>query len=189
MEWIVPNIFKALKEQHEVVESLLAQLETPPHRSTLDEAARSHLAQHLVIASSRHEAAEEAVLWPVVRKRVDKGDTMVDKALGQERDGRYYLDALRFVEAGEPRNELIAEYGIAARDHILFEEQEVWPVLRKTTTRLGLLLLGVKFSLAHRLGPTRPHPRGPARPLGLATRGLASAIIDRLRDRLSGRAA
>lgn len=185
----MPNIFKTLRQQHEEVERLLAQLETPPHQTTIDEAARSHLAQHLVIAGSRHETAEEAVLWPAVRKRVDSGETMATKAVEQERDGRYFLDTLRFVEAGNPRNELIAEYSTAMREHIRFEEQEVWPAFRKSTTRLGLLLLGAKFSLAYRLAPTRPHPRGPARPLGLATRGLATATIDRVRDRLSGRAA
>lgn len=183
----MPNIFKSLRQQHEEVERLLVQLETLPPRSTLDEAARSHLARHLVIAESRHEAAEDAVLWPAVRKRVDGGKALADKALGQERDGRYFLDTLRFVEAGAPRNELIAEYATAARDHLSFEEQEVWPALRGTTSRLGLLVLGAKFSLAHRLAPTRPHPRGPTRPLGLATRGLVSATVDRLRDRLSGR--
>jgi hemerythrin superfamily protein len=181
----VSNLFTILKQQHEEVEGLLVQLETPPQRSTLDETARWHLARHLVIAESRHEAAEEAVVWPAVRKRVDGGEALAGKAVEQERDGRYFLDNLRFAEGGEPRNELIAEYGSAAREHIRFEEDEVWPALRDATSRLAQVVLGAELSLAHRLAPTRPHPRGPDRPLGLATLGLPTATMDRLRDRLS----
>jgi hypothetical protein len=182
----VDDIFTILRRQHEEVESLVAQLEAAPGETGIDDAARDHLRRHLVIASSRHEAAEELVFWPAVRKQMEGGVLLADRALQQERDGRFYLDALRVAKAGT-QGDLVAEYAKVARGHIAFEEGDVWPALRASLSWVGRKVLGSKFRLAHRLSPTRPHPRGPDHPVGLLTGGLFAATLDRLRDRLSGR--
>lgn len=183
----LPNIFRILQREHREVERLLVQLEVDPARATMDEAARVHLAQHLVIVESRHEAAEEMVFWPAVRKRLRDGDALADEALVQEREAKYTLDALRFAASEESRLELVTEFARAARSHMAFEEDEVWPALRKATGHLGMRLLGARYAFALKVGPTRPHPRGPNRPLGMFTRGMAVATLDRLRDKVTGR--
>ena len=48
-------------------------------------------------------------------------------------------------------------------------------------------MLGFKYSMAKKIAPTRPHPHGPQRQLGLLTRGLFTAGFDRLRDKVTGR--
>ncbi|MGH3599352.1 MAG: hemerythrin domain-containing protein, partial [Pseudonocardiaceae bacterium] len=149
--------------------------------------ARQHLLDYLVIAESRHEAAEDLIFWPAVRKRVPDGAALADRGLEQEREGKYILDTLRVMPIDQRWWELSDELAQAIREHIAFEEEQVWPALRATTGRLGALVLGAKFSWAERLSPTRPHPRGPDRPLGLFTAGMASALVDRIRDRLTRR--
>lgn len=183
----VPNIFSILKREHGEVERLLVQLEVDPAQTTMDEAARVHLAQHLVMVESRHEAAEEMVFWPAVRKRLREGDALADRALAQEREAKYTLDALRFAASEESRLALVTEFARAARAHVAFEEEEVWPVFRKAIGHLGRWLLGMRYVFAERVGPTRPHPRGPDRPLGMFTRGIAVATLDRVRDKMTGR--
>lgn len=183
----MPNIFEMLAADHREVESLLTQFEATEDTPT-DEAAREHLAGQLVILGSRHEASEELVLWPVVRRQITgDGGALADTALRQEREARYILDTLRVAASDASRRRLVAEFAAATRTHIAYEEQTVWPQLRRHTTRIGTAFLGAKLSAAGRLAPTRPHPGGPDRPVGLLTAGMAAATMDRMRDRMSRR--
>lgn len=181
------NIYKVLSRRHREIERLVDRLQAPPARETFDDTARRHLVDYLVIAESRHEAAEEMVFWPAVRKRVAEGPILAEEGLRQEREGKYILDTLRVSPVDEAWWELIEEFAQSTRDHIAFEEDQVWPALRKTTWRLGAALIGVKYSWAERVSPTRPHPHGPDRPTGLFTAGMAATLIDRFRDKLTGR--
>ncbi|MHB1536819.1 MAG: hemerythrin domain-containing protein [Acidimicrobiales bacterium] len=175
-----------MKRDHRYVEGLLDQLCADPAEVTYDETARKNLVDYLVAAESRHEAAEEIVLWPAVRRRVPDGGELADTALRQETEGKTVLETLRFADSNS-RQQLAGEFADLARAHVAFEENEVLPALRKTTLWPGAWLLGAKFNLAKRVSPTRPHPRGPNRRLGLLTSGLLTAGLDRLRDRVSGR--
>jgi hemerythrin-like domain-containing protein len=76
--------------------------------------------------------------------------------------------------------------GLVAR-HVHLEEQEAWPYVHRRRSRIGAALVGAQFALARRTAPTRPHPRGPDRPAGILTTGMAASTLDRVRDKLSGR--
>ena len=181
------NIFSVLQREHGEVEDLLHQLQADSPAPAMDEVARAHLADHLLMAESRHEVAEEIVFWPAVRKRVHRGNEFADKALAQEREAKYILDALRVAASDASRSELIDEFARSARAHMAFEEEQVWPALRHATTHVAWWLMGLRFSFVARYSPTRPHPRGPDRPFGLLTRGMAVATLDRIRDRVTRR--
>lgn len=183
----MPNIFRALARDHREIESVVTQLLEPPAQADFDRAARRHLLDHLVVAASRHEAREELVFWPAVRKRVRDGRAMTEVALEQERDSKYILDALRFMSSEDSVHDEARQLAQVVRSHISFEEDEVWPALQRAISRTSAHLLGVKFWLAGKAAPTRPHPRGPDTPLGLVTKGSLIAMVDRARDRLSGR--
>jgi hypothetical protein len=183
----VANIFRVLERDHGEVGRLLAQLQADSPAPTMDEAGRIHLVEHLVISESRHEAAEEMVFWPAVRKRVRGGDELADKALAQEREGKYILDALRVAATNASRSELVEDFARSARAHVAFEEEQVWPALRHATTHVAWWTMGLRFSFASKFGPTRPHPRGPDRPVGLLTRGMVAATLDHARDRMARR--
>ncbi len=181
------DLYEQLGADHRRVERLAGELELEPGRAGFDSVARRRLAHELIAAASRHEAAEEMVLWPAVRRLVADGDGLADAALAQEREAKYVLDALQAAASDESIVELAAQFARATRAHISYEEDTVWPALRRSTTRVANLVLGSKFMAARAVAPTRPHPRGPDRRLGLATAGLATAALDRLRDGLIGR--
>lgn len=184
----MPKLTTLVLGDHRYTERLIDQLTADPAKVTYDDAARKNLTDYLVAADSRHEAAEELVVWPAVRKRVPGGAALLAEGLRQERDAKSTLDTLRFAD-GPSRQRLAEEFAGLTRAHIAFEENEVLPALKKATVWPGLHLLGAKFALAKRVAPTRPHPKGPERHAGLLTKGLLIAATDRLRDKLTGRQA
>jgi len=186
------DVFEVLATDHADVKRMLTALEDGPDQAAgasepvLD--ARTLVAQWLVIDSSRHEAAEEQYFWPTVRKYVDSGDHLADQAIGQESEAKEVLDKLNKLDARDANfDELLAEFIPAARKHIAFEEGKVWPQLRAVLTAEDSAELGKKVSKAKEHGPTRPHPHTPASPAVLKTAGSAAAVLDQLRDAISGR--
>lgn len=171
------DIYKVLGDEHAELLRLIEQLEA----GVGDATTRRHLVDRLVGTASRHEAGEELALWPVVRRRVPGGDDLARRGLGEEGDARYLLDALRVDDS------VLASVTGIIRGHIAFEEDQVWPVLRRSTGAIGAAMMAARLRLGGFASPTRPHPGGPVRPFGLATRGAAAAFADRARDRLTGR--
>lgn len=181
------GIFKLLEQQHLQIRRLLDQLDDAPGEVAVDEQGRQHLLDRLVVLSSRHEAAEEMVFWPAVRRRLDDGERLSQAGIHQETDAKYLIDAVRFETSEAALTAALREISVLVRKHADFEEQEVWPLLRKVAGPLGRAIMGRQFALALRAVPTRPHPSGPDHPAGLATAGLAAAIADKMRDAVSSR--
>lgn len=186
------DVFDVLATDHADVKRMLTALEDGPDRTAgaseevLD--ARTLVAQSLVIDSSRHEAAEEQYFWPAVRKHVSGGDHLADEAIAQESEAKEVLDKLNKLDARDAEfDELLGEFIPAARHHIAFEEGQVWPKLRAALTDEDSAKLGRQVSKAKEHGPTRPHPHTPANPAVLKTAGSAAAVLDQLRDALTGR--
>lgn len=182
----MPNLFTLIRRDHAATQVLLDQLTADPADVSYDEVARRHVADFLVAADSRHEAAEELVLWPAVRRWVRRGDDLVREGLGHEHEAKLVLDTIRFAQ-GDALVRLGREYAALSRAHRAFEEDTVLPALEKVMLWPGGWVLGAKFAMAKKLAPTRPHPHGPDGRLGLLTRGLCTAGIDRVRDRVRGR--
>jgi hemerythrin superfamily protein len=175
------DVFEVLGTDHRGVEGLLARLEAGGGDS-------GHLAEELVIEESKHEAAEEMYFWPAVREKVVGGDALADKALNQEQKGKEVLDQLRKCEPGEEEfRRIVATFAKAGREHISFEESEVWTRLRSVLTEQEAEELGSKIESAKEAGPTRPHPAGPDSPGELKTVGTATAMVDKVRDAATGR--
>jgi len=188
----MPDVFVVLGQDHAEVKDLLSALENSPGRtegaSDAVLAARGEVAKRLIMDSSAHEAAEEQYFWPTVRHQVPKGDGFANEAISQESEAKQVLDKLDKLAPTDPEfDELIAKFIPAARQHIEYEETQVWPALRAVLSADQANQLGVQVATAKEHGPTRPHPHTPANPTVLKTAGSAAAIIDHLRDALSGR--
>lgn len=186
------NVFDVLGADHRHQEQILADLEMVPARADganekqLD--ARQELAEMLIIEASKHEAVEEEYFWPAVRSRVAEGDKLADEAIAQESEAKKVLDRLGKVAPSEGEfDELVATFIPAAREHIAYEEETVWPALRLALTSEESEALGSKLAGAKKMAPTRPHPHTPASPGVLKTAGPAVAAADRARDSMSGR--
>jgi hemerythrin-like domain-containing protein len=185
------DVFEVLGADHADVKGMLTALEDSPGHGTAGDTvqdARHELAQFLVIDCSRHEAAEEQFFWPTVRARLANGDELADEAISQESQAKEILARLdKLTRPDAEFDQLLAEFIPATRQHIAFEETRVWPALRPVLTEAEARELGEKIEHAEDKGPTRPHPHTPPSPGVLRTAGPAVAVIDRLRDAMTGR--
>lgn len=177
-----------LREEHVAILGMLDELERGPAeaRSVTPEdlSARRRLVTELVMAQSAHEAIEEAYFWPTVQHWLEEGRDLAAPALEQERSAKQVLAELDELEAGGARFEqLVTRLMADTREHIAYEESQVWPVVRRSMASTELERLGKKMSRARKSVPTRPHPRTPATPGVLKAVGAA----DRARDALTGR--
>jgi hemerythrin-like domain-containing protein len=185
------DVFEVLGADHADVKGMLTVLAESPGHTVQDDvlqAARQDVADYLVMDSSRHEAAEEQYFWPTVRERVPDGNELADKAISQETKAKEILAKLDKASSRDKEfDDLIVEFIPAARRHIAFEENRVWPSLRESLSLAESEELGEKIQRAEQKGPTRPHPHTPPSPGIPKTAGPAVALIDRLRDAISGR--
>jgi hemerythrin-like domain-containing protein len=186
------DVFEVLGGDHAVIKRMLAALESSPDNSTgatkAVVAARKAVAEQLIIDSSAHEAAEEQYFWPTVRERLPDGSDLADQAIEQEALGKQMLNELGKLGGSEHEfDALIDSFIPACRAHIEFEETRVWPGLRKVLSQDESQELGRKITKAKEHGPTRPHPRTRPTPAVLATLGPAVAVVDKLRDAVTGR--
>jgi len=183
----VSDVFEVLKADHTKVQATIGRL-TGPAAAQRPVAEVREDAEALVMDESRHEAAEEMYFWPAVREKVAGGDGLADQAIKQEQEGKQILERLRKAEPGDGNfEEQVAAFAAAGRDHIAFEEQEVWPKLQAALSAEEREELGRKIETAEEAGPTRPHPNTPGNPSVLKTAGTAAAVTDKLRDAVQGR--
>ena len=188
----MPDVFDVLSADHNEVKQLLAELEVGPDRSAgateaqLD--ARAKVVEALIIESSKHEAAEEQYFWPTVRDRVPGGAQLTDHAISQEDVAKHVLARLNKLAPSDPEfDDLLAGFIPAARVHIAYEENQVWPALREALSAAEATDLGEKLADAKKTAPTRPHPSTPASPGVLKAASPAVAAADRIRDAVTGR--
>jgi hemerythrin-like domain-containing protein len=186
------DAFEVLARDHAEVKKMLTQLELGAIRQgsadTKQLAERKKLAEQLVIEESRHEAVEEMYFWPAVREHLPNGDQLADTAIGQEDEGKEVLDKLDKLDAGDPQfAKLLAEFIRAGREHIDYEETQVWPGLRATLTAKQSQEIGTKMEAGKKTAPTRPHPRTPSSPGALKATGPAAAAVDKARDAITHR--
>ena len=186
------DVFEVLGGDHAVIRRMLDALESSPDNSTgatdAVVAARKSVAEQLIIDSSAHEAAEEQYLWPAVRAGLPDGNGLADQAIEQESVAKQMLNGLGKLAGPQHEFDAVIDTLIPAfRAHIEFEESRVWPGLRQVLSPDESQELAKKITKAKARGPTRPHPRTPPNPAVLATVGPAVAVIDRLRDVVTGR--
>lgn len=83
--------------------------------------------------------------------------------------------------------ELVRELDAKLRHHANDEESEQFPQLRAHIPPKELVELGKKVENAKKVAPTRPHPHAPQSELFHKTVGAGVGLVDRLRDKLTGR--
>ena len=186
------DAFEVLAQDHAEVKEMLAQLEMGAVRQgdvgTEQLAQRKKLTEQLVIEESKHEAVEEMYFWPAVRENLAGGDQLADTAIAQEQEGKEVLDKLDKLDADHPEFEkLLADFIRAAREHIDYEENQVWPGLRVALTAQEAEELGGKLEAGKKTAPTRPHPHTPASPGALKSTGPVAAAADKARDAITHR--
>jgi hemerythrin-like domain-containing protein len=186
------DVFTVLAKDHGEVKDMLAELEkgaTKANGASKDQlAGRKKMTEQLIIEESKHEALEEMYFWPVVRDHLPNGDALADRATGQEQDAKEVLAQLDKLDATDGEFEkLLATFIVDAREHIEFEEMQVWPGMRTALNSQRAAELGTQIAEGKKTAPTRPHPHTPPSPGVLKAAGPAVAAADKARDAVTGR--
>ena len=186
------DVFQVLLQDHDEVKAMLAQLEEGPRSSTGATAEqlafRKRSVEAVIIAESKHEAAEQMYFWPAVKRLGPDGERVAEAGLEQEAEADPVLaDLDKLQPDDEGFEERLAVFTAAARAHIAYEEAHAWPLLRATISADEAQALGDQIVRAKKLAPTRPHPHVPAQPGAVKSAGPVAGVADRLRDAATGR--
>jgi len=186
------DVFTVLGQDHQEVKRMLAELEKGPTAAagaSEDQLAlRKKMTEELIIEESKHEALEEMYFWPAVRDHIQSGNTLADEATGQEQAAKQLLTDLDKLGSGDAEFErLLGKFIMDAREHIEFEETQVWPLLRTALPAETAAEIGEKIAKGKKTAPTRPHPHAPPSPGALKAAGPVAAAADKARDKLTGR--
>jgi iron-sulfur cluster repair protein YtfE (RIC family) len=188
------DVVMVLTREHNKVRALLKQLSAiPGHKqggTAEDLSQRKSIVDMITVRLSQHEAAEEELLWPAVRKTLPDGHEWADGALEQEQEGKETLTALGKLEPDTDEfDSLVEQLEAQCRKHVAYEYQ-VFLRLRDAMPGDQREKLGKKVQRASKHAPTRPHRHAPSEP-GIAVKaaGAAAAAMDRARDAAGDRPA
>jgi hemerythrin superfamily protein len=177
------DVVEILTTDHREMIELLDQI-----KGASDSGQRRDLADALIAEVMRHAVAEEMYVYPAVRERVPNGAEMVEHDNEEHQEIVELMKAIEGLDASTP--EFMARVGeleTQLRHHATDEESEQFPQLRAHLGAEQLVELGAKVQTAKQLAPTRPHPSAPHSELFHKTIGPGVGMIDRLRDKLTGR--
>lgn len=132
-----------------------------------------------------HAFAEEAVLWPAIRRTVPGGEELT---LRVEQEHQAINELVRRLEALRPASSEYHEV-LTRVVHLLAadvgdEEDILLPQLQAVLSPMQLRRLGLAWEAVRRVAPTRAHPLVSRRPPGNILSALPLSLLDRLRDRL-----
>ena len=177
------DVVDILTADHREMTELLDQI-----KQTSDADQRRDLADALIAEVMRHAVAEEMYVYPAVEERVPNGTEAVehDKEEHQE-----IVEVMKQIEGTDAADASfmgrIQQLEALLRHHATDEESSQFPQLRAHIGGEQLIELGGKVQTAKKLAPTRPHPSAPHSELFHKTVGPGVGMIDRLRDKLTGR--
>jgi hemerythrin superfamily protein len=178
------DVVDILTADHREVTDLIAQI-----WAAADAERRRDLADMVITELVRHSVAEEMHVYPVMRKHLTDGEKAVKHDIEEHAQIERTLKDLEGVDASDARfTELVRSLQATLADHILDEENEQFPQLRARVPADKLVELAGKVEKAKKLAPTHPHPSAPHSAPFHKIVGPGVGLVDRLRDKLSGRA-
>ena len=180
-----PSITKAddvveyLVAQHETIKKLFIETLDAPDADT-QRAAFTKLRTLLAV----HETAEEMIVHPRVRRKIDGGAAVVGERLTEEHDSKVALSEIENLEPGTAEfSKALIHLQAAVKEHAEHEETLEFPALRDGVSAGELAKLAEAVRLAERLAPTHPHPGVELATLNFAV-GPFVSMVDRARDAL-----
>ena len=137
----------------------------------------------LVATVTRHLSAEEQYLYPAVGRAA--GDST--PVAGELAADVELLRNLVRLQATPGVLEVIETVEDQLRGHARRADRDVLPRVRAACTANELIRLGNRVEIAREAAPTRPHPATPVTPPANKVIDPCMAVVDKIRDVLSGR--
>ncbi|MFF5986904.1 hemerythrin domain-containing protein [Prauserella flavalba] len=179
------DLISVITNDHREVEQVFAELED----GTADPKRRRELTDHVIAELVRHSVAEEQYMYPAARKHLENGDELADHEIEEHSEAELLMKQLEDMDATDPKfDRLLSNLMDSIRHHVEDEENDLLPRLRAACSEEELRELGEKVLRAKAKAPTRPHPQSPQKPPANRILDPGAGLIDRIRDKLSGRA-
>ncbi len=177
------DMIDTLTTDHREVSELFDEIE-----ATTDPVARRDVTDSLIGELVRHSVAEEMYVYPAIRDNVPDGDAVVDEDTREHKELEALMKRLESADASSPEFlTALSELRRTFEHHITDEESTQFPRLRQHVPQDQLVELMGKVQTAKKLAPTRPHPASPNAELFHKMVGPGVGLVDRLRDKLTGR--
>jgi hemerythrin superfamily protein len=177
------DVVDVLTADHREVTELLGRI-----ARTTDAGQRRDLADTVISELVRHSVAEEMFVYPAMREHLPDGDEAVEHDTQEHKELERTMKELEAVAPTDSRfDELLDQLRRILADHVQDEEKEQFPQLRARVPRERLVTMAGQVEAAKQVAPTRPHPNAPNARLFHLTVGPGVGLVDRLRDKLSGR--
>jgi hemerythrin superfamily protein len=177
------DVVDLLTADHREATALLADI-----AATTDSAVRRDLADTLIAELVRHSVAEEMHVYPAMRQHLPDGEQAVEHDIEEHKELETLLKELEGLDALDSRfTEVLRQVETTLADHVADEEGTQFPQLRAALPQEELVTLAEKVHAAKKAAPTRPHPASPNAKLFHQLAGPGVGLVDRLRDRMSGR--
>ena len=169
-------------DHHEVLE-LIGRI-----RSTTSGEERRELTDTVIAELVRHSVAEEMYVYPVMQRDLPNGKESVEHDTAEHKELEREMTSLEGLD-GNADGFLgaIDKLEATLRDHVDDEESSQFPALREHVSHEQLVKMAEQVETAKKVAPTRPHPNSPNNELFHKLAGPGVGLVDRLRDRLTGR--
>jgi hemerythrin superfamily protein len=170
------DVVDLLLRQHMRIRDLFLEVESATGED------REDAFQRLVRLLAVHETAEEQVVHPLTRLRVDGGDGIVDDRLAEEHAAKEALAELEEMgpaAAGFP--ELLDRLRADVLDHAAKEEAYEFRYLRRAVPAGELRTMAALVQAAEAVAPTHPHPGVESATVNTVA-GPALSLFDRTKD-------
>jgi hemerythrin superfamily protein len=176
------DVIDILTTDHHEVLALVGQI------PTADPEQRRDMTDTVIAELMRHSVAEEMYVYPAMREHLQDGESMVQHDVEEHQQLEEVMKELEGLDAADARFlEALGRLESVLRDHVNDEENEHFPRLRAQLSGEQLIEMGNKVEAAKKAAPTRPHPSAPHSELFHKVVGPGVGMVDRLRDKLSGR--
>jgi hemerythrin superfamily protein len=176
------DVVDILTTDHHEVLTLLTQIPAAAPDQRRD------MADTIIAELMRHAVAEEMYVYPAMRDHLPDGDGRVQHDIEEHQELTEVMKQLESVDADDAAFlETLGRLEQVLRDHVQDEENDQFPLLRTHLSREALVEIGTKVEAAKKAAPTRPHPSAPHSALFHKTLGPGVGLVDRLRDKLTGR--
>ena len=178
------DVVTYLTAQHEAIKALFIETLDASNAEDQQEAF-TRLRTLLAV----HETAEEMMVHPRVRRKIDGGEQVADARLSEEHDAKVALAGLEKIPFGTADfSKALIHLQAAVLKHAEQEETEEFTLLDEQLSDTELAKLTSAVEVAERIAPTHPHAGVESAFANFAVGPFAS-LLDRARDALRGKTA
>jgi hypothetical protein len=177
------SVLARQRQDHVRLDALLQRL---PSTTGAEQDEVLHRVRRLVFA---HAFAEEAVLWPAVRRVLPDGEQLTLRIEQEHQQINEVMSRLERTAHDDPARPALLERLVSLLDEDVRDEEDVLlPRLQRGLRPQDLQRLGRSWQAVRATAPTRSHPTVARRPPGNVLAALPLTAIDRTRDLLERRA-